>query len=306
MGDVYTTWESVPEHLMTRKKLAEAGLRLAKGQQPVAIKTGGYGPYQLFDSRQAVTKTPPSEAQRAAIEKARQQAAKNSRCAKCKINFDYTDRGRIAIEDTGNGAYICFMCRDQIRMAAWAKKFLSTPGAIILDTETTGLDDEAEIVEIAVIDVAGSTLLNILVKPTRPIPPEATAIHGITNEEVAASATWGEIDEQLFSLMSQASAIAIYNAEYDLRLIYQSRVAVGLADPGYDDSSYWYHKTDAPPECLAITAKTVCAMEIYAAFYGEWSDYHQSYRWQKLDGGHRALGDCLATLKLIKEMAANE
>ncbi len=38
-------------------------------------------------------------------------------------------------------------------------------------------------------------------------------------------------------------------------------------------------------------------MDIYTA-------YHKSYRWQSLDGGHRALGDCLKTLEKIKEMAA--
>lgn len=42
----------------------------------------------------------------------------------------------------------------------------------------------------------------------------------------------------------------------------------------------------------------------YAEFCGEWSDYHNSYRWQPLYGGnHRALGDAIAALDLLKDIA---
>jgi DNA polymerase-3 subunit epsilon len=42
----------------------------------------------------------------------------------------------------------------------------------------------------------------------------------------------------------------------------------------------------------------------YARFIGEWNSYYNSYKWQKLDGGdHTALGDCLATLEVIRVMA---
>lgn len=51
---------------------------------------------------------------------------------------------------------------------------------LFIDTETTGLGDDAEIVEICIIDSHGFILLNTLVKPTKPIPDEAIAIHGIT------------------------------------------------------------------------------------------------------------------------------
>jgi hypothetical protein len=46
-----------------------------------------------------------------------------------------------------------------------------------------------------------------------------------------------------------------------------------------------------------------CAMRRYAAYVGEPSK-RGGYRSQKLSGGdHSALGDALATLRLIKEMA---
>jgi DNA polymerase-3 subunit epsilon len=47
-----------------------------------------------------------------------------------------------------------------------------------------------------------------------------------------------------------------------------------------------------------------CAMQRYAEWYGEWNDYFGSFRWQRLEGGdHSALGDCRATLELIRKMA---
>jgi hypothetical protein len=48
---------------------------------------------------------------------------------------------------------------------------------LFLDTETTGLSGERDrIVEIAIIGDDGSVLVDTLVNPRVPIPPEATAI----------------------------------------------------------------------------------------------------------------------------------
>lgn len=51
----------------------------------------------------------------------------------------------------------------------WVQEWLTN--CLILDTETTGLGDDAEIVEIAIIDQDKNVLLNSLVKPSKPIPP---------------------------------------------------------------------------------------------------------------------------------------
>ena len=53
---------------------------------------------------------------------------------------------------------------------------------VIIDTETTGLMASDEIIEITIINMRGEILLNTLVKPSRPIPPEVTKINNITNE----------------------------------------------------------------------------------------------------------------------------
>lgn len=93
--------------------------------------------------------------------------------------------------------------------------------ALILDTETTGLDERAEIIEISIIDCTGQVLLDTLVKPTSPIPAEATRIHGITNEMVAEAPTWPEVIRK-FEEIVIGRDLVIYNADYDLRIIDQT------------------------------------------------------------------------------------
>ena len=73
--------------------------------------------------------------------------------------------------------------------------------ALILDTETTGLGDDAEVVELAVIDCAGAVLLDTLVRPSGPVPAEAAAIHGITDAMLADAPTWSEIHARFCDLV---------------------------------------------------------------------------------------------------------
>lgn len=89
-----------------------------------------------------------------------------------------------------------------------AKKWLEDD-RIFIDTETTGLGDDAEIVEICLIDSAGFIMLNTLVKPTKPIPAEATAIHGITDEMVMYAPTWKDIHGAVASLFLSMALLFI-------------------------------------------------------------------------------------------------
>ncbi len=176
---------------------------------------------------------------------------------------------------------------------------------VILDTETTGLDGDAQACQIAVIDQDGRVLIDTLLKPTIPIPDDAIAIHGITNEMVAAAPGIQSIGRQLLEALRGRDLI-IYNADYDMRILDTSIMASG------DEEliALWslMHRTDDGTE-------THCAMRLYARFWGAWDEYHQSYTWQRLSAAcgqqgipvvnaHNALGDCQMTLALIRKICA--
>jgi DNA polymerase-3 subunit epsilon len=104
----------------------------------------------------------------------------------------------------------------------WAQRLLSSDGWVVLDTETTGKDKKtAEIVEIAVIDQTGETLLEERVNPRMPIPPGATGVHGITDQDVASAPTLDEIWPRITSVLTGKTVI-IFNAEYDSNVLRHS------------------------------------------------------------------------------------
>lgn len=168
---------------------------------------------------------------------------------------------------------------------------------VILDTETTGLAD-AEIVEIAIIDTAGNVLLDSLVRPTRPIPAEATEIHGITDEMVASAPTWAEIYPQ-YQASVAGKAIVAYNAEFDAAMVEKTCRANGIEQPG--------------KKTLRPAGEWRCAMRLYARWSGEKRD-DGNLRWHKLTvaaeacrvqepGAHRALADARMTLGVVQHLS---
>ncbi|MCU0463228.1 MAG: 3'-5' exonuclease [Anaerolineae bacterium] len=173
-------------------------------------------------------------------------------------------------------------------------------GYVVLDTETTGIGQDAEIVQIAVIDSSGQTLLDTLVRPVRTIPADASRIHGITDAMVADAPTFPALMPKLIELLT-GQDIIVYNATFDRRMFHTSAEACGLPKTEWKTLARWH-----------------CAMEFYAELWGEWNEWHQSYRWQKLTAAiyqqgieidvraHSALGDCLMTLALIKKLAADD
>jgi DNA polymerase-3 subunit epsilon len=175
---------------------------------------------------------------------------------------------------------------DRAAAARWAWERLQQPDTLILDTETTGLDSRAEVVQVAVINLWGDVLLNRLVRPVGPIPLEASRIHGITLKTLEDAPPFGHVGVELRELLRNKTVL-IYNAAYDTRVLRQSAAAVRLKADEF-----------LPP------ATFMCAMEQYSAWVGDWNDYHGNYRWQKLPGGdHSALGDCQATRRILFKMA---
>ena len=140
-----------------------------------------------------------------------------------------------------------------------------------------------EILSLAIVDKEGKVLFNELIKPTsRQRWPKAQEINGISPAMVKDKKKIGEYQEQIQRIFDAADLVVGYNTEFDLSFIrnagirYSGRVADVMLD--------------------------------FAEINGDWDDYHEDYRWQKLSkcaeyygydwgktAAHDALADTLAT-----------
>ena len=171
-------------------------------------------------------------------------------------------------------------------------------GLLVLDTETTGLSDDAEICEISIIADNGASLINTLIRTEQPITAEATAINGITDEMLAEAPTFPEVYARLRQIIGHRKVV-IYNAQFDHRMMEQV-----------------CQRHHLPP--LLDAKQCHCLMLDYADFHGEWDPRRQSFKWPKLtaaceqmgiewDGtAHRAPADTHMTLALMRAMATGD
>jgi len=93
--------------------------------------------------------------------------------------------------------------------------------AIVLDTETTGLDKETDrVVELGIIDFTdGRELMLQRFNPERSIPLEVTAIHGISDDDVADCPKFESWAETVKTVIEQADAVIGYHIFYDFDML---------------------------------------------------------------------------------------
>jgi len=168
---------------------------------------------------------------------------------------------------------------------------------VVLDTETTGIRN-AQVCQIAVVNAFGKVLIDTLVKPSVPIPPDATRIHGISDRDVSGALNWLDIAPAVFDIVYGRDLI-IYNSSYDLEVLQFSDRCWGMFETNWNSR-----------------VKSHCAMLQFAAYRGLWNLGKGGYRWHKLEDAckymrvvqndaHTALGDAEATRRLVLAMAAS-
>jgi DNA polymerase III epsilon subunit-like protein len=192
-------------------------------------------------------------------------------CLSCKERLEWQQQQE---------ALLAQLEEDRRAACAWASHLLHRSDWALIDTETTSLD--GVVCEIGVIAGDSTVLFESLVNPECPVSPAARAIHGITDEELKASPLLPEIWPQLQEALRDRTTLVAYNADFD-----RGRLA---------QSAHRFHLQE-------LTQEWACAMEAYAAFCGNWSEYHGTYTWIPLHGSHRTVGDARAALACVREMA---
>jgi DNA polymerase-3 subunit epsilon len=166
----------------------------------------------------------------------------------------------------------------------WAHTLLSEGEFVVLDSETTGLGNPIDFVEVGILSSQGKPLFDSLIKPSCPIDPRASRVHGHTAESLAGERRFFEVYADLLDVL-WSKRVVVYNASYDRRVW---DAAVG--------------RLGARRALAGELAPWECAMRAFAAYVGERAT-RGGYKSQKLPGAnHTAIGDAQATLRLIERM----
>lgn len=173
------------------------------------------------------------------------------------------------------------------QMAKRVSDLLET-GFVVIDFETTGFpsDPNVAIIEVAVINHRGETLINTLVNPEAHIPSGASRVNGIYDADVRHAPTFAQIYGQLADALDGKHAIA-YNHSFEKSMLAVCCTRHNLAIP----STEW-----------------MCAMRGYASYRGLRRQTKLTSACMAegitIQDAHRALGDCKMTLALMYTMAS--
>lgn len=282
-------WRNKPDHLLSKTQLrlrgrkpgANAVAQVHDRKRNIWVK--------LYDLSESVPVRRITDAQHAQLASARQSARAARTCTGCGLVVE--QKSNLHLDA---GRRLCKRCNARDCAIVWARAVLAAPDLRIIDTETTGLGVNDEVIALAIIDAAGDTRYQSLFKPTAPIAPEATAVHGLDAAGLAHAPAWADQWWIIQPYLSDALLLG-YNSRFDHRLIAQTCDRYGLAG--------------APARSWS------CAMEQYAAFAGVWHPHYDNWRYHSLttallnsggriEAAHTALGDARATLFVLESMAA--
>jgi DNA polymerase III epsilon subunit-like protein len=269
-------WGAAPEHLKTEAELKK--MRLEIPPSPAGcIWWGSEKRYiYLYDSTTATPKPELTSAQIAGKERAALTRRTCKGCGEVKSRPGELSKGRL-----------CRACR-RTKFAAELRALVEAGNVVVLDTETTGLEWDDQVIELAIVDLQGNALLDTRIRTLVPIEDGARAVHGISNQDLAAAPSFPEIWPRLAQVW-RGKTVAVFNAEFDERLLEQTRYAHDIKMAKEERPSDWL--------CLMYTAQE----------HLEW-EYRPSLRdaCQKFGvkpGDHSALADARAALGVLLAMA---
>jgi len=155
----------------------------------------------------------------------------------------------------------------------------------VFDLETTGVDVEKDrIVQIAIIRVepdGSRRTFESLVNPERPIPPEASRVHGIKDSDVADQPTFSQVRREVEEMLEGADLGGFNSIRFDTPLLQNelrwSDSPLNLGQAKQVDAMRIFHKME--PRNLSAALRFYCDQELVNA--------------------HSALADTEATLAIL-------
>lgn len=154
------------------------------------------------------------------------------------------------------------------------------------DLETTGIRVATDrIVEICIVRInadASTKIKTTRINPGIPIPWEATAIHGITNEDVKDSPSFSQIAHELAQFLESCDLAGYNSNHFDIPLLVEEFLRAGvdfeLKGRRFVDVQNIFHKME--PRNLKAAYKFYCQLD--------------------LENAHSAEADTMATYEILK------
>ena len=163
---------------------------------------------------------------------------------------------------------------------------------VFFDTETTGFSPQTDrIIEIGAVKWHKGIVVATrewLIHPGRPIPVQATDVHGITDEMVAGSPEFGDIYPEFITFIDGAVLVA-HNAPFDIRHMCAEATRHGFA----------------PPENAVLDSLTL-AREIYPNAPAHSLQVLKEHLHLEHHNSHRAKEDALLTQSLFARMLKDD
>ncbi len=162
---------------------------------------------------------------------------------------------------------------------------LAVLDAVAVDTETTSLDTSvARIIEIAGVSLLGEHEFATLVNPRAPIPPAASAVHGITSETIADAPAFADA-YAAFTAFAHDRVLIGYSIGYDLAILERESARAGM--------------TWKKPRSLCVRLLSALANPSLPDYS---LDMIATWLGVRIEGRHRALGDAKAAAAVFNAL----
>lgn len=157
---------------------------------------------------------------------------------------------------------------------------------VICDIEATGLDEDRDIIEIALITFEDEKITEVfetLINPLKPIPEFISNLTSITNRELAHAPKFYDVADAI-RMRLEGAVFVSHNTEFDLGLLRKKYQEMGQE----------------------LRVKNFCTLKVAQHEIPGLANYNLdalcSFFNIKIADRHRAIGDARATLELFKEL----
>lgn len=201
-------------------------------------------------------------------------------CPSCKTSFDGHSGQRAEYAPVARGAHYSGAVK-------WGKSIMEDlTKYVVVSCQTTGLEDDDEIIEMAVATLGDVILFNERFRPVKhkTMPSEAQAIHGIGMADLKDKPTYDTFTEKLEGIFKDRDILA-YNAEFVSNLMEQTAEITG----GFFPKKVFFEDVMVP----------------FSQFIGEpKQDEPDQFKLQKLPNKSKSSSqNCYAVISAIKKIA---